>query len=111
MLSYNAGVQVVSHSNLTVLEGNASVRFKCPTGLATGPREIFDIGVTYRTSNQMTLLFGLNITSNFRIGYAFDQSFSVGYSANSTHEVMLEYRIPTRVASACHCHSEGDWYY
>jgi len=111
VLNYNAGVQVVKGPAITVLEGNASLRFKKGTGLSSGPREIFDIGMSYRTSNQLILLFGLNITSNFRLGYAYDQSFSVGFSGNSTHEIMLEYRIPSKEASSCNCNNEGFWYY
>jgi len=111
LLNYNAGLQVVKGPVLTILEGNASVRFKKGTGLSTGPSEIFDIGLSYRTSKQLILLFGLNITSNLRIGYAYDQSFSVGFSANSTHEIMMEYRIPSKVASSCNCKQEGFWYY
>jgi len=112
ILNYNLGLQVVNRYNLTVLEGNASIRFKHPTGLSTGPREIFDIGLTYRSSSQMTLLFGLNLSSYFRVGYAYDQSFSVGYSQNASHEIMLEYRIPSKAASACfQCRNFDYWYY
>ena len=111
-MNYNAGLQVVNRYNLTVLEGNASIRFKHPTGLTTGPREIFDLGITYRTSKQMTFLVGLNISPNLRVGYASDQSFSVGYSQNSSHEIMLEYRIPSKVASTCiQCRNQNYWYY
>jgi len=111
LFNYNMGVQLINRSNLTVVEGNASVRFKHSTGLTTGPREIFDVGLTYSTSSQLTLLLGLNISSIFRVGYAFSQSFSVGYSQNSTHEIMLEYRIPSKAASSCHCMGESYWYY
>ncbi len=111
LLNFSAGTQVISGGNLTILEGNVSVRFKQPTGLTTGSREIFDVGVSYRTSNQLILLLGLNITSDLRLGYAYDQSFSVGYSANSTHEIMLEYRIPSKTASYCNCRNEGFWYF
>jgi type IX secretion system PorP/SprF family membrane protein len=111
MLNYNAGLQIVKGPVITVLEGNASVRFKKGTGLSSGPKEIFDIGMSYRTSNQLILLLGLNVTSNLRIGYAYDQSFSVGFSRNSTHEIMLEYRIPSKAASSCNCNNESFWYY
>jgi type IX secretion system PorP/SprF family membrane protein len=112
LLNYNVGMQLVNHSNITVIEGNASIRFKHATGLYTGPREIFDIGITYRSSKQMTLLFGLNISPNMRVGYAFDQSFMTGYSKNSTHEIMIEYRIPSKAASTCvQCRNDDYWYY
>ncbi|MEI7502618.1 MAG: PorP/SprF family type IX secretion system membrane protein [Paludibacter sp.] len=111
VMNYNVGLQMSAANNVAIMEGNVSVRFKHATGLTTGAREIFDLGISYRSSQQLVLLFGLNVTSNFRIGYAFDQSFSVGYNANSTHEIMLEYRIPSKAASVCHCKCEGNWYY
>ena len=112
LFNYNVGLQVVNRYNLTVLEGNASIRFKHETGLNTGPREIFDLGMTYRTSNQMTFLVGFNLNPNLRIGYAYDQSFLAEYSKNSTHEIMLEYRIPSKAASACiQCQNNDYWYY
>ena len=111
VLNYNAGMQIVKGPILTVFEGNASLRFKKATGLTTGPHEIFDIGLSYRTSNQLILLLGVNMSPNMRIGYAYDQSFSVGFNVNSSHEIMLEYRIPSAVSSSCNCKSEGLWYY
>jgi type IX secretion system PorP/SprF family membrane protein len=112
MFNFHLGVQVVNRDNLTVYEGNAGLRFKRQTGLVSGPREIFDIGVTYRTSPSMTLLFGLNISPNLRVGYAYDQSFVTGYSQSGTHEIMIECRIPSRIASThCICESQGYWYH
>jgi type IX secretion system PorP/SprF family membrane protein len=112
LFNYNIGLQVVSRYNLTVVEGNVSLRFKRPTGLiTTGPKEIFDLGLTYRTSRQMTLLCGLNISNNLRAGYAYNQSFISGYYLNGTHELMLEFRIPNKTASV---HSQcgiKDWYH
>lgn len=111
ILNYSLGMQVINNENLTVLEGNASLRFKHATGLTQGPREIFDLGLSYRSSKQLILLLGVNITSDLRLGYAFDQSFATGYSANSTHEVMIEYRIPRKSASYCKCLNQAAWYY
>ncbi len=112
LFNYNLGLQVVNRNNLTVLEANTSIRFKHPTGLASGPREIFDLGLTYRTSKQITLLLGINITQNFRVGYAFDQSFTVGYNQNPTHEIMIEYRIPSKASSTCiQCQNNDYWYF
>jgi len=108
LFNYNVGLQVVNHSALTVIEGNASIRIKHPTGLSVGPREIFDIGVTYRSTSQFTLLFGLNITPNIRVGYAIDQSFITGYSQNTTHEIMLEFRFPSKSAQTS---TSDNWYF
>lgn len=99
LFSYFAGLQIVNRYNLTILEGHACIRFKQPTGLLEGPKDLFDIGLTVRTSRQMTFLFGLNINPDLRIGYAYNQSFIAGYYPNGTHEIMIDYRIPNRVAS------------
>lgn len=112
MFNYHMGVQIVNRDNLTIFEGNAGFRFKHQTGLIGGPREIFDIGLTYRSSKEMIVLFGLNISPNLRIGYAYDQSFVTGYTQNGTHELMLECRIPSKKASThCICESKGYWYH
>jgi len=108
LCNYNFGMQVINRNNLTVLEGNASIRFKHPTGLTTGASEIFDLGITYKSSHQLTCLFGVNISPNFRIGYAYDQSFLTGYSQNSSHEIMLEYRIPSKASTGIR---NDAWYY
>ena len=111
LFNYHIGLQLVNRYNLTVIEGNVSFRFKNPTGLVGGPREIFDLGMTYRSSRQITLLFGINLTSNLRIGYAYDQNASPGYYQNGTHEMMIEYRIPRKAASShCQCENRGYWY-
>lgn len=109
--NYNIGVQVVNRQNLTVVEGNANVRFKNPTGLMKGSRELFDVGMTYRSTKQMTLLLGVNVTPDLRAGYAYDHSFSPGLSANWTHELMLEWRIPSRSAATKFiCGNKEFWY-
>lgn len=97
--NYNLGVLLVNRNNLTVVEGNASLRFKKTTGMVNGPREIFDVGVSYRSSQQVALLIGINILTNARLGYVFEQSFRTGYYLNSTHEIALEWRIPSKAAS------------
>jgi type IX secretion system PorP/SprF family membrane protein len=110
--NYSIGLQMVNRYNLTVLEGNISIRYKHQTGLLKGPQELFDLGLTYRTSQQMTLLLGVNISSNLRVGYAYDQSFISGYNKNGTHEIMLEYRIPLKAASPRYrCGGSGNWYH
>jgi type IX secretion system PorP/SprF family membrane protein len=96
---YKIGLQVVNRSNLTILEGNVFIHFKHATGLMKGPREIFDLGLTYRTSRQIILLFGLLLSPDLRVGYAYDHSFISAFSQNGTHEIMIEYRIFSKAAS------------
>ena len=67
--------------------------------------------MTYRSTREITLLFGINLTPNFKVGYAYDQNTSPGYSQNGTHEIMVEYRIPRKAASTrCQCENRGYWY-
>ncbi|MEI6142093.1 MAG: PorP/SprF family type IX secretion system membrane protein [Mariniphaga sp.] len=112
LFNYHLGIQVVNRHNLTVIEGKAGIRFKRPTFLAGGPKEIFDIGITYRSSQQITLLFGLSVSQNMRVGYAYDQGFSQGYTPNGSHEIMIEFRIPSKAASTrCNCMNADYWYH
>jgi type IX secretion system PorP/SprF family membrane protein len=111
LFNYNLGLQVVNRYNLTFMELNTSIRIKQQTGLIKGIKEIFDVGLTYRTTKQMTVLLGMNISQDLRIGYAYDQSFIKGYYRNGTHEVMLEYRIPYKAATTrIQCGDNLYWY-
>jgi len=110
LFNYNVGLQIVNRQNLVVIEGNACLRFKHRTGLVSGPREIFELGLTYRSSRQMSLLFGLNLTRDMKIGYVYNQSFISGYYPNSTHEISFEYRIPRKAAFTHQYHDREYWY-
>jgi type IX secretion system PorP/SprF family membrane protein len=112
LLFYKVGLLVVNRNNLTVVEGNIFVRLKYPTGLMKGPREVFDLGFTYRSSGQIVVLFGVMLSPDLRIGYAYDQSLIPGYNRNGTHEIMLEYRIFCKAASTkVRCGNDLFWYH
>ena len=111
LFNYNVGVQMVNRNNLTILEGSANIRFKHATGLSYGPRELFDLGMTYRSSKQMTFLFGINLFNDFRVGYAYNQSFNTGYTLNTTHEIMLECRIFSRSSSTRNLGQKDEFWY
>lgn len=113
--SYSVGVQVVNRYNLTVLEANFTFRLKHMERIlkrsVKGPQEVLDFGLTYRTSHDITLLCGIMISSYLRVGYAYDQSFLSRYAKNTTHEIMLEYRIPSKSAStSTRCGGKEFWY-
>lgn len=110
LINFYIGSLMVNRANLTTFEFNGSVRFKNPTGLNNGSKELFDVGLTYRTSKILTLLFGFNISENIRVGYAYDQSFVTGLSLNGSHEIMLEYRIPLKSAQCEVCRNTDYWY-
>jgi len=98
LYNLTAGLQVANRRNLTVVEGTAIMRFKRPTGLIGGPSELFDLGFTYRSVKQLTIITGINITSDLRLGYTYDFNFSHTLNGGGTHEILLEYRIPLKVS-------------
>jgi type IX secretion system PorP/SprF family membrane protein len=97
LFNYYVGLNVINRQNITICGGNANLRFKRETG--DGAQEMFDIGFSYNTTKQMVLMLGLNIGENLKIGYAFLQSYGIGYNRNRTHEIMCEFRIPSKKAS------------
>lgn len=94
LFNFTAGIQASNRKNLSLVEATAIVRFKRPTGLIKGPTELFDFGLSVRSVKQLTLLTGINITSNMRVGYTYDFNFSNTINGGGTHEILLEYRIP-----------------
>lgn len=96
LYNITAGLQVANRRNLTVVEGSAIIRFKRPSGLIKGPSEIFDLGLILRSVRQLTLITGVNITSDIRVGYTCDFDFSNTIYGGGTHEILLEYRIPLK---------------
>jgi type IX secretion system PorP/SprF family membrane protein len=111
IFNFNAGIQLVNRYNIYDLEVNTNIRFKRLTGLNSNFREIFEVGLSYHTSRQMTILFGINVSQNLKVAYAYDQSFINGYNKNSSHEIMLEYRIPFNAATSCtQCEKQQNWH-
>ncbi len=100
---FKVGVQVVNRNNVTIYEGNTLIRLKHGTGLMNGPKEIFDFGLAYRSSRQLALILGLLLTPDIRVAYAYDQSFIESYYQNTTHEIMVAYRLFNKAASTRLC--------
>lgn len=110
LYNYHVGLQVINRLNLTVVEGNACIRFKHQTGLMRGPQEVCEVGITYRSSQQFTLLGGITLSPTIRVGYAYNQSFMKGYSATGTHEIMIEYRFRLPSSFLHKNRFDGFWY-
>ena len=55
------------------------------------------LGVSYRTRDAVVGMFELQISPQFRLGYAFDYTISnlKTYNTNGTHEIMLRYEFGT----------------
>jgi len=110
LYNYCIGVQVINKYDQFIVEGNVCFRIKHQTGLISGPREILELGLTYRSSRVLTLLFGTYLTPDCKLGYAFSQSFLPGYYANGSHEILFEYRIPKKAAFMRNYHDRENWY-
>jgi type IX secretion system PorP/SprF family membrane protein len=54
--------------------------------------ENIGLGISYRTMDAITLMGEIQLSKNFRLGYAFDQTVNkLGRYTGGTHEVMLRY--------------------
>lgn len=52
------------------------------------------LGVSYRTGDAIVALLDVNVTPQFRIGYAYDFTLSqLNKHSNGTHEVMIGYQF------------------
>lgn len=108
---YKVGIQIINRNNLTIYEGNTLIRLKHGTGLLKGPKEFLDFGFAYRfsrhndyrSSNQLAFMMGLLLSPDIRVAYSYDQSFIEDYYQNTTHEIMLEYRLFNKAASPRLC--------
>lgn len=57
-------------------------------------RDVFSVGVSYRTKADISFLFEIQATDQFRIGYAYDRSLTKLVQFNSgSHEIMLRYEF------------------
>ncbi len=55
-------------------------------------KNMFGLGVSYRTSDAIIAMFELQATANLKFGYAYDRTISpLKYYNNGSHEIMLRY--------------------
>src|ERR1035437_266080 len=89
--SFNLGYGVcgIQYSNIYQMEFNLTGYFK--PNASTNP---FQLGLVYRTWSEVGLLFGFDISHNFRVSYSYDYNFSgISNASFGTHELMLTYRL------------------
>lgn len=54
--------------------------------------EFFEIGLSYRLDDSVSAMLGINISKDFRIGYAYDHTItSFGQFNSGSHEIMILY--------------------
>jgi type IX secretion system PorP/SprF family membrane protein len=96
------GVSVVNRDNLFSVEVHSMFHFK-----GDRKKDVFWTGVTYKMNlNEATVLAGVNISQQFKIGYAYEFNFSdIRKTSYGSHELMLQYKI--QVAKGPPCESYG----
>ncbi len=107
----NSGIQKANDFHLFVTSGyvfdlNEDVQIKPSTMLkmvAGAPlqldlntnvwlKNMFGIGMSYRTNDAIIAMFEIQATSNLKFGYAYDRTISpLKYYNNGSHEIMLRY--------------------
>jgi type IX secretion system PorP/SprF family membrane protein len=83
------GVCGIQYSNIYQMEFNLTGYFK--PNASTNP---FQLGLIYRTWSEIGVLFGFDVSHNFRVSYSYDYNFSgISNASFGTHELMLTYRL------------------
>ncbi len=83
------GISGIQYKNLYQAEINLTGYFK-----VTRESNAFQLGLLYRTWNELGFMFGINLSKNLFLYYNYDYDFG-GISNNSlgSHEIMLVYNI------------------
>jgi len=84
------GVSGIQYGNVYQMELNLTSYFKI-----TPQSDAFQVGLFYRTWNEMGALFGIDLTKAFHLSYSYD--FNVGGISRSsvgTQEIILTYKLP-----------------
>ena len=84
------GVSGIQYGNLYQMEFNLTSYFRI-----TPKTDAFQVGLFYRTWNEMGAIFGIDLTKAFHLSYSYD--FNVGGISRSsvgTQEVILTYKLP-----------------
>jgi type IX secretion system PorP/SprF family membrane protein len=90
----------IQYSNIYQMEFNLTGYFK--PNASTNP---IQLGLIYRTWSEIGVLFGFDISHNFRVSYSYDYNFSgISNASFGTHELMLTYRLD----KVYHC--KNCWY-
>lgn len=102
IVNYGIGVCGIQYSNIYQMEFNATGYFKFSnrSGLQTQP-DLFDIGMYYRSSGELGLIFGFNITDDFHVGFSYDYHMKgIRQSSYGTNEIVLTYNLERK--PICH---------
>lgn len=79
----------IQYANIYQMELNVTSYFKLAPDLNG-----FNVGMIYRTWNEMGAIFGMDLSRNLKMSYSYDFNLSgVRNSSTGSHEIMLTYRL------------------
>jgi type IX secretion system PorP/SprF family membrane protein len=84
-----SGICVIQNKNLTQLEFNFSSFFNF-----NSTPDFFQLGILYRTTNEIGAIFSIDLPNSLRFGYSYDYNLgSISYSSTGTHEISLIWKF------------------
>ena len=90
-IEFGGGICGIQYSKIYQMELNATAYFKLGQEL---DKERFQVGLIYRTTSELGVIFGINLTNSLYLSYSYDYNVSgISRSSLGTHELMLVYRI------------------
>lgn len=94
-MNLGVGICGIQYSNIYQMELNLTSYFKYSlrNGLQEQP-DLFDIGVYYRTYNQLGLILGINLSESMHISYNYNYHFGgIRHGSYGTNELLLTYNL------------------
>lgn len=88
-VDFGGGIFGIQYANKYIVELNASVFFKTLSN-----KEMFHIGVLYRTPKEIGAIFGVNLSPSIYLSYNYNYNVGItSHRLGQTHEVMLTYKL------------------
>ena len=89
LFDFSFGALGNQYENMYRGEFNATAHFKPNSDV-----EFFQVGLFFRTTEEVGFVYGINILPDFHVAYSYDYNFgNIRKAAVGTHELMLIYRI------------------
>ncbi len=83
------GICAIENANIYQMEFNLTGYFK-----VTPETDAFQLGLFYRTWNEIGFIFGIDLTSNLKLTYSYDYNISgISSSSFGSHEIIFSYRL------------------
>lgn len=99
LVDFGGGVCGIEYAKFLQMEMNVMSYFK-----SEKQKDLFNIGIIYRTKFDIGALFGVDLGNNLHLSYCFDYDVGgISQSSYGTHEFMLIWRLKKN--EICHCYN------